>query len=241
MPNARLRVMPTIFVSHGAPTLALEDGPARAFRRTLGCHVPRPRAILCVSAHWEAAIPTASGAPRPETIHDFFGFPEALYQLQYQAPGSPELAARVIALLLEAGIEGIVDGLRGLDHGAWVPLCLAYSDSQVPVVQLSVQSRLAARHHLALGRALRPLRAEGVLILGSGGATHNLGDFAGQSADTPELDASPRGSCCWRKAKNLPGTTASGVLSWSLPPISGRAWGRCPQTPGIYRFMPETG
>lgn len=188
MPDAMSAIMPTVFVSHGVPTLSLDEGPARTFLLALGCHLPRPRAILCVSAHWDKAIPAATGTPRPETIHDFFGFPEALYQLHYPAPGSPELAARAMVLLRDAGIEGGVDPLRGVDHGAWVPLRLVYPDAKVPVVQLSVQSRLDARHHLALGRALRPLRAEGVLILGSGGATHNLGDFAGQPADTPPYD-----------------------------------------------------
>ena len=127
------------------------------------------------------------GAPAGDDPR-FLRLPEALYQLRYQAPGSPELAERAMALLLEAGIEGICDSLRGIDHGAWVPLRLAYPDAQIPVVQISVQSRLDARHHLALGRALRPLREEGVLILGSGGATHNLRDFAGQPADTPPYD-----------------------------------------------------
>jgi 4,5-DOPA dioxygenase extradiol len=188
MPLAMNGTMPTIFVSHGAPTLAIEDGPARTFLLSLGRQVPRPRAILCASAHWDTVVPAATGAPRPETIHDFFGFPEALYRLRYPVPGSRELAARAMALLLEAGVEGVADSLRGIDHGAWVPLLLAYPDAQVPVVQLSVQSRLDARHHLALGRALRPLREEGVLILGSGGASHNLRDFGGQPADTPPYD-----------------------------------------------------
>jgi 4,5-DOPA dioxygenase extradiol len=188
MPETMLGIMPTVFVSHGAPTLSIEESPARAFLLTLSRRLPRPRAIIGVSAHWESAIPAVTGAPRPETIHDFFGFPEALYQLHYRAPGSPELAARTLSLLLGAEIEGVVDSLRGIDHGAWVPLRLAYPDAQVPVVQISVQPRLDARHHLALGRALRPLREEGVLILGSGGATHNLRDFAGQPADTPPYD-----------------------------------------------------
>jgi 4,5-DOPA dioxygenase extradiol len=183
-----LSTMPVVFVSHGAPTLSIEDGPARTFLLGLGPRLPRPRAILCISAHWESANPEVTGALRPETIHDFFGFPEALYQLRYGAPGSPELAARTLGLLLEAGIEGVVDSRRGIDHGAWVPLRLAYPEAQIPVVQLSVQPRLDARHHLALGRALRPLREEGVLILGSGGPTHNLRDFAGQRADTPPYD-----------------------------------------------------
>ena len=188
MSHTMLGIMPTIFVSHGAPTLSIEEGAARSFLLSLGHLWPRPRAIICVSAHWESALPAISGAPRPETIHDFFGFPEALYQLQYLAPGSPELAARALSLLLGAGIDAVIDSLRGIDHGAWVPLRLVYPDAHTPVVQISVQPRRDARHHLALGRALRPLREEGVLILGSGGATHNLSEFAPQSAATPPYD-----------------------------------------------------
>jgi 4,5-DOPA dioxygenase extradiol len=177
--------MPTVFVSHGAPTLAIEDDPAHTFLLTLGCHLPRPRAILCISAHWDTDTPALSGAVAPATIHDFYGFPPALYELRYPAPGSPELASRGTQLLRDAGLVGSVDPERGLDHGAWVPLILAYPDHQLPVVQLSVQARFDARHHLELGRALRPLRDEGILILASGGATHNLRDFAGQPVDTP--------------------------------------------------------
>jgi 4,5-DOPA dioxygenase extradiol len=168
--------MPAVFVSHGAPTLAIESHePTHAFLLSLGKALPeKPRAILCVSAHWEARQPTLSAAPEPATIHDFYGFPEALYRIRYEAPGDPVLAARVRGLVAAAGIEAALDEHRGLDHGAWVPLSLAYPAADVPVLQLSVQSSLGASHHVALGRALAPLREEGILILGSGGATHDL-------------------------------------------------------------------
>jgi 4,5-DOPA dioxygenase extradiol len=167
-----------LFVSHGAPTLPLTDAPAKAFLQGLATRLPeRPKAILVVSAHWETATPAVNVVKINETIHDFGGFPAALYALQYQAPGSKALADRVGALLAAAGLPIVQDIQRGLDHGAWVPLMLMYPDADIPVVQLSVQSQLGPAHHLAVGRALAPLREEGVLIVGSGSFTHDLSQF----------------------------------------------------------------
>lgn len=177
------KALPSVFVSHGAPTLPLEKIPARAFLAGLGRELGRPRAVLCVSAHWESDQPVLSLAEAPETIHDFYGFPQALYELDYPAPGAPELARRTAKLLATAGVEAALVEDRGLDHGAWVPLMLMYPEAEVPVTQLAVQTEHGPAAHLALGRALAPLRQEGVLILGSGGAVHNLGEWrAGDSA-----------------------------------------------------------
>lgn len=174
---------PALFVSHGAPTLPVEPGATRDFLSTLGTALGRPRAVIVVSAHWETMQPAVSTAAAPQTVHDFYGFPEALYRLRYPAPGAPVLAERAAALLSEAGMSAQLMPDRGLDHGAWVPLMLMYPEADVPVTQLAVQSHLGPAHHLRIGAALRPLRDEGVLILGSGSSTHNLHEFRGRDRD----------------------------------------------------------
>lgn len=176
---------PAVFVSHGAPTLAVERNDTVEFLKRLGKELGRPDAILCVSAHWDTAAPAVSGAERPETIHDFGGFPEELYRMRYPAPGAPALAARVNELLGGADIACTIAPTRGLDHGAWVPLKLIYPEADIPVTQLSVQPALGTGHHLRLGRALAPLREEGVLVLATGSATHNLSRI-GRGETPPE-------------------------------------------------------
>ncbi len=178
--------LPSLFVSHGPPTMVLDDIPARGALARIGRDLPRPRAILCVSAHWLAEVPTVSLAERPETIHDFYGFDRALYELVYPAPGAPELARRTAELLSQAGIHCEGTPERGLDHGAWEPLMLMYPEADVPVTQLSLQADADPAAHLNLGRALAPLRAEGVLIVGSGTATHNLDQWRADPVATPE-------------------------------------------------------
>lgn len=166
--------MPVLFVSHGSPTLPLEPGDTGAAWRKLGEQLPKPSAILMISAHWGSRIPTVSRAVQPETIHDFSGFPAELYKLQYPAPGAPEMAQSVALALQQAGIPVQLDDAHGLDHGAWVPLSLMYPKANIPVAQLSLQPDQDPAWHIALGRALRPLREQGVLIIGSGSITHNL-------------------------------------------------------------------
>lgn len=178
-------MLPTIFLSHGAPTLPLVDAPARTFLEGLGASLPRPRAILVASAHWETETPEVNAVAVNETIHDFYGFPRALYEMRYAAPGDAALAARVCELLKAAGLTGGIDQRRGLDHGAWVPLLLAYPAADIPVLQLSVQSHLGPAHHVRLGAALAALRHEGVLVIGSGSFTHDLRRFRGQAMDAP--------------------------------------------------------
>jgi 4,5-DOPA dioxygenase extradiol len=177
--------LPTLFISHGAPDLPLQHGAVTEFLRSLHQQFPKPKAILVVSAHWYSAMPVVSAAVAPRTIHDFSGFPAALYKLNYPAPGSPELADRVVTLLKEAGISAQTDPDRGFDHGTWTPLILAYPAADIPVVQLSIQYHRDVTYHRQLGQALVALRQEGVLIIGSGSATHNLQAFSA------EYDAAP--------------------------------------------------
>jgi len=166
---------PALFVSHGSPMIAIEDDP---WGRALGgfaARLPRPRAAVVVSGHFEEREPvrvTASAAP--ETIHDFYGFPDALYRIRYPAPGDPALARRVAALLGGAGFAAELDPSRGLDHGAWVPLRFLYPDATVPVVQVSQPAPRSPETMLALGAALAPLRDDGVALVGTGGVVHNL-------------------------------------------------------------------
>lgn len=164
---------PTLFISHGAPNLLLGDLPLRRFLEGLGNLVTRPRAILCVSAHWLTREPTVDTSPRPRTIHDFGGFEPELYDMTYGAPGAPDLAIEVADTLAGAGLD-VKREERGLDHGAWVPLRAAWPGADIPVTQLSLQPRSSAAHHYQVGRALAKLRHDNVLVIGSGGATHNL-------------------------------------------------------------------
>lgn len=179
--------MTTLFVSHGSPMLALEPGQTGRMLATLAEVMPRPDAILCVSAHWDTAQPTVSAASHMQTIHDFGGFPRALFEIQYPAAGAPQLAAHVMNCLQAAQLPCHADPSRGLDHGAWVPLSLMYPQADIPVTQLSIQSHASTASQFALGQALRPLHAENILILASGAVTHNLGDFYSPQRDAPAL------------------------------------------------------
>jgi 4,5-DOPA dioxygenase extradiol len=156
---------------------ALEPGPIGAAWSALGKSLPRPKAILIASAHWETRVPTLTGAANPETIYDFYGFPAPLYELKYPAPGSLELANRAAELLGEKSIPAAITPSRGLDHGAWSILLHIFPEADIPVIQLSLQTQRDARHHYQLGAALAPLASEGVLLVGSGQMTHNLREW----------------------------------------------------------------
>jgi 4,5-DOPA dioxygenase extradiol len=169
---------PTLFVSHGSPMLAVADSPARRFLQDLGSRMPTPKAVIVLSAHYDTRATEVTASERPETIHDFGGFPEELYRLRYPAPGNPELAREVVGHLEAAGLPAELAPHRGLDHGAWIPLSLMLPRADVPVLQVSIDSRRSPQQHFALGRALRTLRDSGTLLLGSGGATHNLALYA---------------------------------------------------------------
>ena len=172
------RTLPSLFVSHGSPMLALEPGAAGAFMQALGPAIDgafgRPRAVVVASAHSLTREPVLMAAPRHQTVHDFGGFPDALYQLRYDAPGGDGLAPRVAQLVRDAGlpIHLVADG--GLDHGIWVPLRYIYPGVDVPVLPLAFPPDWSPQQLFQLGRALAPLREEGVLVMGSGSITHNL-------------------------------------------------------------------
>ncbi|KFM22914.1 Uncharacterized protein YgiD [Auxenochlorella protothecoides] len=161
--------MPTVFVAHGSPMAALETGQSSQVWARLGKELPRPRAILCISAHWETQGTRVTSMAHPPTIHDFRGFPPALYDMQYPAPGDPALAREIAR---ETGAQ--LDDGWGLDHGCWTLLHHMYPEAGIPVLQLSLDTAKTAAEHLAMGRRLRPLRDRGVLVLGSGNVVHNL-------------------------------------------------------------------
>ena len=166
--------MPSLFVSHGAPTFATEPGRAGPLLRQLAQALPRPKAIVVLSPHWMTPQVEVGFSPAPETIHDFGGFPQELYRIRYPVPGHPEVAARALALLHLEGWEARANPSRGLDHGAWVPISHMYPDADVPMLQVSMPRSLDAASAIRLGRTLAPLAGEGVLIVGSGSLTHNL-------------------------------------------------------------------
>ncbi|XP_020206901.1 extradiol ring-cleavage dioxygenase [Cajanus cajan] len=169
----------TFYISHGSPTLSIDETlEARKFLQSWKKDVfpQKPTSILVISGHWEAKVPTVNVVDSVnDTIYDFYNFPKQMYQLKYPAPGAPKLARRVKELLKESGFSRVdEDTKRGLDHGAWVPLFLMYPEADIPVCQLSVQSHQDATYHYNMGKALAPLKDEGVLIMGSGSAVHNL-------------------------------------------------------------------
>ena len=196
--------LPSLFIPHGGGPCFFMDEPfgppgtwdemADFLRSVAGEVGERPRALVVISAHWEADLPTVLTAPAPPLLYDYYGFPEHTYRLTYAAKGAPELASRLISLLAGAGIKAGEDTERGFDHGVFIPLKLIYPDADIPIVQISLRRDLDPRFHLDMGRALAPLRHEGVLILGSGLSFHNLRGFF--SSD-PRLEADARAFDTW--------------------------------------------
>ncbi|WP_458723833.1 DODA-type extradiol aromatic ring-opening family dioxygenase [Pseudomonas brenneri] len=170
-------MLPSLFISHGSPMLALQPGASGPALQRLSADLPRPRAIVVMSAHWESRELLVSGSPAPETWHDFGGFPRELFAVQYPAPGDPALAQQIVELLAADGLPARLDNQRPFDHGTWVPLSLMYPAADIPVVQVSLPSHMGPALQTRIGQALRSLREQGVLLIGSGSITHNLGEL----------------------------------------------------------------
>lgn len=176
--------MPSLFISHGAPNFILSDSPARSFLCELPSRLPAaPKAIVMVSAHWVTPQLRVTNTAVNSTIHDFGGFEDELYNLQYAAPGSPEIAEKIKSAFESAGTPCEFDDHRGLDHGAWIPLMLSWPGADIPVIQLSMQPGMSPRFHFEIGRKLKFLREQGVLFIGSGSLTHNLRSWMLSRAD----------------------------------------------------------
>ena len=170
-------MLPSLFISHGSPMLALQPGASGPALARLAADLPRPKAIVVMSAHWESRELLVSASPAPETWHDFGGFPRELFAVQYPAPGDPALAQQIVELLIADGLQARLDHQRPFDHGTWVPLSLMYPAADIPVVQVSLPSHMGPALQTRIGQALASLRTEGVLLIGSGSITHNLGEL----------------------------------------------------------------
>lgn len=167
-------MIPALFIAHGAPLLAIEDNDYTRFLSGLGQALPRPSAVILFSAHWVTGVQQVSGVTEYDTIYDFGGFPDELYQIRYPAKGDRQIAHRIAELLMKDGIPFEVDTTRGLDHGAWIILRLLYPNADVPVISMSVNPRLSAEQQYKIGQSFARLRANDVLIIASGGTVHNL-------------------------------------------------------------------
>ncbi|MFT7053011.1 MAG: 4,5-DOPA dioxygenase extradiol [Psychromonas sp.] len=179
---------PALFISHGAPMMALEQSTTAVFLQALATTLAAPKAIVIFSAHFD--LPgevVVTSATAPSTVHDFYGFPEKLYQMTYPAPGEPALANQIADLLADNGFSSRLDDHQGWDHGAWIPMKLIYPEANIPIVEVSINSQLSAETHFQLGRALRSLRKQGILILGSGGISHNLHEIFSTRPDTQRV------------------------------------------------------
>jgi aromatic ring-opening dioxygenase catalytic subunit (LigB family) len=229
-PGASRARMPVVFLPHGGGPWPFVDlgfgdraslGQLAAYLRSVAAVPPvRPKALLVVSAHWEERVPTVMTAPRPPMLYDYYGFPPESYAIQWPAPGQPTLAARVRDLLGGAGIDSAADPARGFDHGTFVPLKLTFPDADIPTIQLSLKAGLDPAEHLAIGRALAPLRDEGIFIVGSGMTFHNLRAFRDPRA--PEVAA--RFDAWLRDAATRPAAARDRALTdWATAPAARQA------------------
>lgn len=167
-------MLPSVFVGHGAPTIVIDDDPYTRLLKQYPNTLEKPKGIVIFTAHWESRLQQIGSPKQYEMIYDFYGFPQQMYKMQYPAVGDEALAQKVDALLAQSGIDSHIDRERGIDHGAWTPLMLMYPQADIPVVTMSVNIQLSPAQHYAIGKALAPLKQEGILIMASGGIVHNL-------------------------------------------------------------------
>jgi aromatic ring-opening dioxygenase catalytic subunit (LigB family) len=227
MPQASGDPLPTLYIPHGGgPCFFMDWNPPHAWDKLaawlgkLGESLPRPKAIVVISGHWEADAISATGAQRPPLLYDYYGFPEHTYRIQYPAPGAPELAQEIAELLASRGIASQIDPARGFDHGVFIPFKVIYPDAGVPIVQLSLKTGLDSAAHIELGRALAPLRRQGVLIVGSGMSFHNLREFGRDPNPESDLfDAWLSEAACTAD----PETRAAKLAQWKNAPGARRA------------------
>ena len=212
-----ISTLPGLFISHGSPMLAIEPEQVGTALHRLSINLPRPKAIIVMSAHWESDVLEISTATRPETWHDFSGFPRELYDIHYPAAGDPKLAERVIDLLQRANIEAHANTLRPRDHGVWMPLLHLYPEADIPVVQISLPIQSSAQSIYRIGQVLSLLRQEQILLVGSGSITHNLSEliWTDEAINTPKWASTFRNWVVHRLNTNAFST----VLNWQSAPF----------------------
>ena len=213
-----LQTLPGLFISHGSPMLAINPEQVGPALERLGLNLPQPKAIIVMSAHWESRDLEVNTGVRPETWHDFRGFPKELYDIRYPAPGNPELAEDILHLLAEAGISAHANSTRPRDHGVWMPLLHMYPQADIPVVEISLPTQMSAQDIYKIGQTLASLREKQILIIGSGSITHNLRELAwnGQSSAVPTWASEFRNYV----VSQLHHNNYDAVLDWqSLPHI----------------------
>ncbi len=212
-----LQTLPGLFISHGSPMLALDPEQVGPALERLSLNLPRPEAIVVMSAHWESNALEVSTAVRAETWHDFRGFPPELYEIRYPAPGKPELAEEILHLLAEAHLPAHANSTRPRDHGVWMPLLHMYPDADIPVVEISLPVNMSAQEIYKIGQTLAPLREKQILLIGSGSITHNLAELSWRTGnnEVPEWASSFRNEV----VSKLAHSNFDAVLDWENLPF----------------------
>ena len=212
-----LQTLPGLFISHGSPMLALDPEQVGPALQRLGHNLPRPQAIIVMSAHWESSALEVNTGVRPETWHDFRGFPQPLYELRYPAPGSPELAEEILQLLAETHLPAHANSTRPRDHGVWMPLLHMYPEADIPVIEISLPMNMNADQIYKIGQTLAPLREKQILLIGSGSITHNLKELSWQD----QSDKTPEWASTFRNyvVSKLNHSNYDAVLEWDTIPF----------------------